>query len=198
LHAGANPFKQYKITTYPTRKEKLTMDEITAIEILPLTGQLKSVRDLFLFSFYAKGARFENCIFLRPEDVKNGRIYFKTNKGKKYISVALSDKVQSLLPSVFSFIKQVPTGPLERLQLKDSANSIVNKHLKVIGAMAGIKTHLTFHLARHSLAMAMKRGGATVQVIKDVLGHSDTRTTEIYLKGLDDECLDEEMRKVYG
>jgi hypothetical protein len=37
-----------------------------------------------------------------------------------------------------------------------------------------------------------------LHVIKDALGHSESRTTEIYLKALDDERLDKEMDKLYG
>lgn len=204
LHTGINPFKTYKIVTYPTKKEKLQLADIETIEKLDLTGPYQDARNLFLFSYYAKGARFENCIFLESIDIRNGRIFFKTNKGQKYISVLISAKLQKVLdqypgkPFVFPYIKKHPADNFEYRQVKDSANSQVNKYLKVVGAMAEIKIPLTFHIARHSLAFHLKKTSASIHVIKDVLGHSDTRTTEIYLKGLDDEYLDEEMKKLYG
>ena len=46
--------------------------------------------------------------------------------------------------------------------------------------------------------MAMKRAGIDMFVIQQTLGHSDYRTTEIYLKGLDDEIIDEDLKKIYG
>lgn len=204
LHTGTNPFRFYKITTYPTKKEKLLLSDIEAIEKLELTGFLNDARNLFLFSYYAKGARFENCIFLQNTDIRDGRIFFKTNKGQKYLSVLISSKLQRILdqydnkPFVFPYIKVLPKDLFEHRQVKDSMNSLVNKYLKVIGATAQIKIPLTFHIARHSLAYHLKKTSASIHVIKDVLGHSDTRTTEIYLKGLDDEFLDEEMKKIYG
>ena len=40
--------------------------------------------------------------------------------------------------------------------------------------------------------------GSELKIIQDALGHSDSRTTEIYLKTLKDERLDGEMEKLYG
>ncbi|WP_461396540.1 tyrosine-type recombinase/integrase [Flavitalea sp.] len=61
----------------------------------------------------------------------------------------------------------------------------------------GIKKTLTFHISRHSVAYHLM-SGSSIHTIKEVLGHSDTRTTEIYLKELGDELIDVEMVKLYG
>lgn len=45
--------------------------------------------------------------------------------------------------------------------------------------------------------MHLKQKGVEMAAIKDILGHSDTATTERYLQALDDEMLDSEMDKVY-
>ncbi|MDB5200524.1 MAG: hypothetical protein JWO92_2487 [Chitinophagaceae bacterium] len=207
LHIGVNPFKNYKIQTYPTKKEKLTAAEITAIENLELSGLTNDVKNLALFSYYAKGARFENCIFLRSEQVRDGRIYFTTNKGRKHISVLIHSRLQKILDVyfgqnlskfIFPFVVLLPEDPFEYRSLKDSLNSVVNRELKIIQGLAKIKTKLTFHIFRHSAATAMMKAGVDIHGIKNALGHSDTRTTEIYLQSLDDEQLDEEMKKVYG
>jgi len=55
LHSGVNHFKQYKIQTYPARKEKLSLDEIKAIEELELTGPYHDARNLFLFAYFLPG-----------------------------------------------------------------------------------------------------------------------------------------------
>lgn len=204
LHKGINPFKSYKIQTYPVKKGKLTLDEIKSIETLELAGPYNDARNLFLFSYYAKGARFENCIFLQRKDIVDGRIMFHTNKGKKYLSVLISKKLQSILNQypngnyVFPYIKETPADEFIYRSVKDSANTLVNSYLKVVAGLAQIKIPLTFHIARHSIAYHLKKTSTSIHVIKDVLGHSDTRTTEIYLQGLDDEYLDEEMKKIYG
>lgn len=204
LYAGVNPFENYKIQTYPVKKEKLTIEQIKAIEELELTGPYNDARNLYLFSYYAKGARFENCIFLERENIRDGRIYFETNKGHKNLSVLISAKLQKILdqyPSgkfVFPYIKEVPANEFAYRSVKDSANTMVNRYLKVVTGLARIPFPVTFHQARHSIAYHLKKAKVETNFIQDVLGHSSSRTTEIYLKSLDDESLDEEMKKVYG
>jgi len=204
LYAGINPFENYKIQTYPVKKEKLTIEQIKAIEELELTGPYNDARNLYLFSYYAKGARFENCIFLERKNIINGRIYFETNKGHKNLSVLISAKLQKILDQystgkfVFPYIKEVPVNEFAYRSVKDSANTMVNRYLKVVTGLARIPFPVTFHQARHSIAYHLKKAKVETNFIQDVLGHSSSRTTEIYLKSLDDESLDEEMKKVYG
>lgn len=202
---GTNPFKRYQIGTTPVKKEKLIMAEIKRLETLSLQpGPVNDARNMFLFSYYCKGMRFEKCLTLRRSQINKGRIQFVTNKSDRHISVRIHEKLNSILKQykskdiVFPFLKEIPTNAKAYLQAVDSYNVIINRHLKLIAALAGIKINLTFHIARHSLAFHMKEKVNSIHVIKDVLGHADTKTTEIYLKALGDEQLDKEMRKIYG
>jgi integrase/recombinase XerD len=200
-----NPFKQYKIVAKPVKKDKLTDQEIKTIEDLELApGPVNDARNLFLFSYYAKGARFENCIMIKRSDIHSGRIFFRTNKGNKYISVKIHERLQAILNHypegeyIFPYTAEAPAGAAAYLKHIDSRNVIVNRNLKVVQALAEIKTHLTFHIARHSFAYHLKKVSDNINVIQDSLGHSDQRTTQIYLKALDDDRLDGEMEKLYG
>jgi integrase len=199
-----NPFSDYKIQTFPAKKEKLSLQQIQAIENLDLTGPYNDARNLFLFSYYSKGARFENCIFLERKNIIGGRIYFETNKGHKNLSVLITSKLQKILDQyptgqyVFPYIKETPADEFVYRSVKDSANTLVNRYLKVVTGLAKITIPVTFHQARHSIAYHLKKAKVETNFIQDVLGHSSSRTTEIYLKSLDDESLDEEMKKVYG
>jgi len=199
-----NPFKSYKIQERPVKKEKLLAPEIKAIEDLPLSGALADARNLFLFSFYAKGQRFENCITLRRDQVRNGRIFFVTNKGKDPISVKIHGRLQAILDLytgeefVFPMIRELPSDPEKYINLIGSWNTVVNKNLKAVARLAKIKTPVSFHIARHSFANQLKGVTGNIHAIKEALGHSDYRTTEIYLKSLEDEAIDGEMEKLYG
>lgn len=203
---GPNPFKQYKITTKPVKKEKLTETEIKAIEELQLKpGPVNDARNLFLFSYYCKGNRFETCITCRRDMIRSGRIYLKTNKGEKFISVKIHQRLQAIIDQytsegeyLFNYIKELPASKKEYKSVIDSLNVIVNRNLKVVADLAGITIPLTFHIARHSFAFHLKKTSDNIHVIKDSLGHSRSQTTEIYLQSLDDETLDKEMDKLYG
>lgn len=200
-----NPFKLYKIASKPVRKEKLTEEELKAIEDLPLKpGPVNDARNLFLFSYYAKGARFENCVTFRRADLVNDRAMFRTNKGNKYISVKIHNRLQGIIDTypngefLFPYIKTMPAGKKEYNKKIDSLNVIVNRNLKIVAQLAVINKLLTFHIARHTFAYHLKKKTDSIHVISDSLGHSKSSTTEIYLKALDDEYLDRELDKLYG
>jgi integrase len=167
-------------------------------------GPVADARNLFLFSFYSKGIRFGNCIMLRREDVRDGRIHIRVSKGGKYISIKIHARLQAILDLypigefVFPFVDHEPDDPEEFLKLIGSCNTVVNRNLKVVAALAEIKKKLTFHIARHTFAYLLKQKTHSILVIQDALGHSESRTTEQYLKALDDEILDSEMEKLYG
>lgn len=200
-----NPFKLYKITSKPVRKEKLTETELKAIEDLPLKpGPVNDARNLFLFSYYCKGNRFENCVTFRRSDIVDGRAMFRTNKGNKYISVKIHARLQAIIDSypdgefLFPYVKAMPVGKKEYKGMIDSLNVIVNRNLKIVAELAGITKTLTFHIARHTFAYHLKKKTDSIHVISDSLGHSKSSTTEVYLKALDDEYLDKELDKLYG
>lgn len=201
-----NPFKLYKIQTKPVRKEKLTEAEILAIEDLKLKpGPVNDARNLFLFSYYCKGNRFETCITCRRDMIAGGRVIFKTNKGEKFVSVKIHSRLQAIIDQyqgdgayLFPYIKDVPKTKTEYIKTIDSLNVIVNRNLKAVAALAGISKPLTFHIARHTFAFHLKKKTDSIHVIKDSLGHSKSHTTEIYLQALDDEHLDKELDKLYG
>lgn len=201
-----NPFKLYKIQTKPVKKEKLTEAEVQAIEDLKLKpGPVNDARNLFLFSYYCKGNRFETCITCRRDMVAGGRVIFKTNKGEKFVSVKIHSRLQGIIdqyagdgPFLFPYIKVAPKTKTQYIKTIDSLNVVVNRNLKAVAALAGISKPLTFHIARHTFAFHLKKKTDSIHVIKDSLGHSKSHTTEIYLQALDDEYLDSFMHKLYG
>jgi integrase len=126
------------------------------------------------------------------------------NKGKKFISVKIHPRLQHILDQykgkgiIFPFLSDIPEDPEEFLKAVDSQNVIVNRNLKVLAGICEIGKKLTFHMARHSFAQHLKKNKADIYTIQESLGHSDIRTTQIYLESLGDEALDKEMDKLYG
>lgn len=200
-----NPFSLYKIKQTPVKKEKLTVKEIGAIEKLKLRpGPTDDARNIFLFSYYTKGQRFETCLTCKKEYISNGRIHFRTNKGQKYISVKIHPRLKKIIDHykkgvyLFPYLTEVPETKKEYISRIGTWNAMINAELKTVAALCGIKINLSMHIARHSFAFHLKKVANNIAVISDSLGHSSVRTTEIYLKALDDEFLDSELRKLYG
>ena len=55
--------------------------------------------------------------------------------------------------------------------------------------------NIHFHSPRHSFVSWLAQDGASVYVIKDLLGHSDVKSTQIY-SHLQSEILYSEMNKI--
>ena len=49
---------------------------------------------------------------------------------------------------------------------------------------------ILLHVARHSFASILKNYGVNVSLISEMLGHTDLKTTQIYLDSFENEQLD--------
>ena len=63
-------------------------------------------------------------------------------------------------------------------------------HLKLIAESLGITKKLTFYIARHSYALALKKNGVAIAVISETLGHDSESVTKHYLESFENEVLD--------
>ena len=72
----------------------------------------------------------------------------------------------------------------------------VNPCLAEIGRMAGLETHLTTYVARHTFATVLKRSGVNIAIISESMGHSDIATTQIYLDSFENSQIDEAMKNL--
>jgi integrase len=63
------------------------------------------------------------------------------------------------------------------------SNQCVNKSLKIIAAVCGIRKHLTFHVARHTFATTITlMNDIPIETISKMLGHTKISTTMLYAK----------------
>lgn len=78
-----------------------------------------------------------------------------------------------------------------RYRQVENARRKYNDQLKEIAKLCGIKENLTSYVTRHSFATRAKLEKAPIAAISQMLGHSDIRTTEIYLDTLPDDTIDQ-------
>nr|MCR5744538.1 tyrosine-type recombinase/integrase [Bacteroidales bacterium] len=62
------------------------------------------------------------------------------------------------------------------------SNNCCNENLQRLAERCGIKTHLTFHVGRHTFATIALNRGMPVESLSRILGHTNIRTTQIYAK----------------
>src|SRR5205823_96895 len=72
-------------------------------------------------------------------------------------------------------------------------NQRMNSYLKEIADCCGIKTELTFHIARHTFATTVTlNNGVPIESVSKMLGHADIKQTQHYAK-MQDEKVSRDM-----
>ncbi|MFA9391596.1 MAG: phage integrase SAM-like domain-containing protein [Prolixibacteraceae bacterium] len=195
-----SPFQNYKIKTEKTTKRAITKDNIKAIKALDLSldETLFNARNLFLFSFYARGISFVDIAHLKVKDITNDRLNYTRNKTNQKFSIRIT---QPMFEIIFTYNDlKVPESFLFPIIKNDeefsyqqylSALRLTNKKLKIIGKMIGLSVPLTTYVSRHSWATIAKRSGIPTAVISEGLGHETERTTQIYLDSFENQVLDD-------
>ena len=165
------------------KKEKTLPNVLSKEEvkkILEVTTNIKHRSMLALI--YACGLRRSELLKLTLSDVQSSRniLLIRQSKGKKDRILPLGDKLIQQLREYY--LSYRPKHWLFEGQLKGepySAKSLQNV-LKNSVSKSGIKKTVTLHWLRHSYATHLLEGGTDLRYIQELLGHSSSRTTEIY------------------
>ena len=64
-------------------------------------------------------------------------------------------------------------------------------NLKKYASLAGVEKNVKPHMLRHSFATHLLRNGVNLMMIREMLGHSDLSTTQIYTNLANDDILRE-------
>ncbi len=156
----------------------LSKEEVKAI--LEASTNLKHRAMLSLI--YACGLRRSELINLKPTDVDSKRklLIIRQSKGKKDRITPISEKIIELLREYFKIYK--PNTWLFEGQYANEkySETSLQKVLKQSLQKVGNKKPVTLHWLRHSYATHLLESGTDLRYIQELLGHSSSKTTEIY------------------
>ena len=202
----ADPFLQYKLRKEPTRRRFLTEEQLHKLEEFePEDATSRMVLDSFLFACYT-GLRFSDLCVLDDDNIQkdeNGhRLVLQTSKTRDIVSFRLIDRAVEILRRhgypgeglLLPILKEDPTK-LSKAALTrhiSSMNAYFNRLIKDVAEKAGLNVNPSFHQARHTFATLSLAYGVRMEVVKELLGHSDLKSTQIYAKVLD-QAKDEAM-----
>jgi len=176
--------KQIEIESiHRPKRQKLLPNVLSKEEVKLILSAPRNIKHRAMLSLiYSCGLRCGELLNLRPENIdsKRGLVLIKQAKGKKDRIVPLSLKVLELLreyyktykPKIWLFEGQNNGTSYSEKSLQSALKQCLNK--------ANINKPVTLHWLRHSYATHLLESGTDLRYIQELLGHSSSKTTEIY------------------
>ena len=181
---------------YPNEKpmEYMTVDILKILLKQPNTSTINGRRDLTLLAtLYDTGARVSELINLRVRDVKFDNFTTTVKlfgKGSKIRVVPIIGNTSELLKRYIKehnlttkYDSYLFVSKLKKPLTEPGIKYIIEKYRNLATKESSlIPQNIHPHMFRHSKAMHLLESGVNYVYIRDFLGHSDIKTTEIYAK----------------
>lgn len=183
-----NPIASVKVKS----AEKKLPDILTGKEVLKLLAQpsgndYKSVRDKAMLELlYATGIKVSELIELAVDEVniQIGILNLQNVKNSRIVPIypaavkTLTNYILNVRPAIINDPEE------ERLFTNMSGDPLSRqgfwKIVKHYAELAKIDKDITPHTLRHSFATHLLENGANIKDIKEMLGHADISTTQVY------------------
>ena len=192
VHSRMNAIKFYFEKVLHKEKMFFDIPRPKKPQLLPKTLNSEEVKKLFqvtenpkhriiLQLCYGMGLRVSEIAKLKIEDIdsQNLRVHIKNAKGKKDRIVVLPETILEEMRIYYKKYK-----PQNYLFEGQFGSHISTRTIQIIfrNAMskAGISKTVGVHGLRHSYATHLLEYGTDIRLIKELLGHNNIKTTEIY------------------
>jgi integrase/recombinase XerD len=166
----------------PKREKKLpnVLSKEEVKTLLESTSNLKHKTMLSLI--YACGLRRSELLHLKLNDVDSKRniLIIRQSKNKKDRITPLSNKVLEMLRMYYSLYKPEKWLFEGHLKGEKYSEQSLQSVMKLALNRSKIDKPVSLHWLRHSYATHLLESGTDLRFIQELLGHSSSKTTEIY------------------
>jgi integrase/recombinase XerD len=165
------------------KRAKLLPNVLSKEEIKLILNAHNNIKHKTMLSLiYSCGLRRSELLNLKPADIdsKRGIVIIRQSKGKKDRIAPLSLKILEMLreyyigckPKTWLFEGQISGEHYSEKSLQSILKQALHK--------TGVRKPVTLHWLRHSYATHLLESGTDLRYIQELLGHSSSKTTEIY------------------
>jgi site-specific recombinase XerD len=165
------------------KKEQKLPDVLSQQEVTRLMENITNLKHrAILLLVYSAGLRVGEVVRLKQEDIDSDRglIHVRQGKGRKDRFTLLSQVALETLRIYFKEYRPVkwlfPGAQPGRHLTERAVQKIFDQGCEKVG----IKKDVSVHSLRHSFATHLLEGGTDLRYIKELLGHVNIKTTEIY------------------
>lgn len=172
---------------WATLPKTIPADEVEALLQAPDRSTTLGLRDAAMLELlYATGLRVSELVRIRTDELVMDAGFLRTiGKGSKERIVPFGDEAKD---AILSYLDKA-RPELDKygdaslfLTVRGRAMSrqmfwkTITKHARA----AGVRSHISPHVLRHSFATHLLENGADLRSVQMMLGHSDISTTQIY------------------
>ncbi len=200
------PFRNVYTGIDKTRKR--AVNENTILRLLKLdlshSPSLALTRDLFVFSYCARGMAFVDIAFLRKSDISHDTIYYIRRKTGQQLSIRIEPCMTRIIrryasatrksPYIFPILSSII--PEETYHQYQIALNYHNRKLKRIAKLLRGNPPLSFYTARHTWATTARNHNVPLSIISEGMGHTNEKTTRIYLASLENSIIDKANKEI--
>lgn len=167
--------------------EILTNKEVITLLNQPAGNDFKSCRDKAMLELlYATGIKVSELISLKVTDINLniGILHMRSEKNERIVPI-YPEAVKTISKYLFNVRNVMVSGEdIDFLFTNMNGQPMTRqgfwKIIKQYAAQAKIKKDITPHTLRHSFAAHLLENGAQLADIKEMLGHADISSTQIY------------------
>jgi integrase/recombinase XerD len=196
--------RKYVVPASTNKKKALTRQQLRLLMDAPAaTPEQARAQAFFFFSYASNGINIKDIALLKWEQLEADRFTFtreKTKRTKKdnqtAITVFLTDFHRDIIARFGNDPKQSAyvfpiilegMDPDKQHRAINNFTTYVNQHTKKL-CKANSLPIVTTYWARHSFATVAVLKGASMEFMRESLGHSDMKTTLNYFAGFDDQA----------
>jgi tyrosine recombinase XerC len=182
-----NPTRTLKTPKYEKRlPEFLSIQHLEKLMDMPPDDSFEGLRDRAILElFYATGIRRAELIDIRIKDLLlNEGLVRVRGKGEKERVVPIGSYAKERLEKYLSLRESYVNHEIENVFVLKSGEKMYSMAIhRIIGKylqkVSDIKKKSP-HILRHSFATHLMNQGADIRAVKDLLGHENLSTTQIY------------------
>ena len=165
------------------KRAKLLPNVLSKEEVKLILNAHSNIKHKTMLSLiYSCGLRRGELLNLKPADIdsKRGIVIIRQSKGKK-------DRIAPLSPKILEMLREYYIGYKPKTWLFEGQNNntkyderSLSNVLKQALTKSRISKPVSLHWLRHSYATHLLESGTDLRYIQELLGHSSSKTTEIY------------------
>lgn len=212
-----SPFKKFKVGRLwiPTQKRAIQKENIYELKAINLSDfgknpspYLELAIDTFMFSYYTAGINFKDIATLKYKNMDTDHIYYSRSKTQKNLTIKLLPEALAILNKyikkdfdiedyIFPILnRHIHTTEQQKFNRIQKTRRKINQNLQLLSKKLNVNIKLTTYVARHTFASVLQKSGVNIGIISESLGHTNQKTTQIYLNGFENTQIDEAMKNL--